>query len=102
MQTQQAIARFPTACAALWLLVAATGAAAQVRVGIVLSSSGPNAPVGTAQRGAVELLPRRSGTLQIDYVVVDDSSNADRTVARIKSLDTDRVDAIIGPATNPA
>ncbi len=73
-----------------------------VRIGVVLSTSGAKANVGVAELKAVDLLPRQAGALAIDYVVVDDASNADRTLAKIKSLEADHVDAIIGPATNPA
>lgn len=77
-------------------------AAAQVRIGVISSVTGPLAAVGKPHENAASLLPRRVGDLTIDYIVVDDASDVAQTQALVKKLiATHRVDAIIGPTGSP-
>lgn len=88
-------------CALLAGLFLAAGAQAQVKVGVVTSSSGPIALVGIPQKNSVELLPTQAGDLSIEYISLDDASNPTASVTGFKKLIADGVDAIIGPSGTP-
>lgn len=94
-------------CAALaaGLLVSALcvlPAAAQVRVGVVSSSTGPVSLVGIPQKNAVALLPKNIGGFTVDYVLLDDASDPTATATAFKKLlSEENVDAIIGPSGSP-
>ncbi|KKW69367.1 branched-chain amino acid ABC transporter substrate-binding protein [Lampropedia cohaerens] len=79
----------------------ALAAQAQVKVGVVTSSSGPIALVGIPQKNSVALLPRTAGDLDIEYISLDDASNPTASVSAFKKLIGDGVDAIIGPSGTP-
>lgn len=83
-------------------LVSATTAYAQVKVGVVTSSTGPIALVGIPQKNTVPLLPKKAGDLNIEYISLDDASDPSKSVAEIKKLISEyKVDAIIGPSGSP-
>lgn len=94
-----------TACAAL---VALAGAApgvvlAQVKVGVVISMTGPAASLGIPQRNTVALLPKTMGGKTVEYIVLDDASDSTTAVRDTRKLITeDNVDVIIGSSTTPA
>ena len=89
------------AMAALALL-GTTSAFAQVKIGVVTSSTGPTALIGIPQKNTVALLPKKVGDLDIQYVSLDDASDPTQTVTDFKKLITeDKVDAIIGPSGSP-
>lgn len=73
-----------------------------VTVGVSVSSTGPAASLGIAQRNTVDLLPNTLGGLPVKYVVLDDAtdpSQAGRNARRF--VDAEKVDAIIGSTTVP-
>jgi branched-chain amino acid transport system substrate-binding protein len=75
---------------------------AQVKVGVISSSTGPIALVGIPQKNSVALLPAKAGDLSIEYISLDDASDPTATVAALKKLISDeKVDAIIGPSGSP-
>lgn len=80
-----------------------TGAAqAQIKVGVISSSSGPLASVGIPQKNTVALLPKEVAGQRIDYVTLDDASDPSASVSAVKKLITEeRVDALIGPSGSP-
>jgi branched-chain amino acid transport system substrate-binding protein len=86
------------------LLCLATQASfAQVKIGVTLSSTGPAASLGIPEKQAVLLMPKKLGGLDVDYIILDDASDA--TTARKNMLQfttQDHVDAIIGSSTTPA
>ncbi len=86
-------------------VVSALGAApamAQVKIGVVASSTGPTALIGIPQKNTVPLLPKKVGDLSIQYISLDDGSDPAQTVTNFKKLITeDKVDAIIGPSGSP-
>lgn len=76
--------------------------AASVNVGVSVSSTGPAASLGIAQKNSVELLPKTLGGLPVNYVILDDAtdpSQAGRNARRF--VDAEKVDAIIGSTTVP-
>ena len=77
-------------------------AAAQVKIGVVTSATGPTALVGIPQKNTVPLLPARIGDLSVQYISLDDGSDTTATVTDVKKLiSDDHVDAIIGPTGSP-
>jgi branched-chain amino acid transport system substrate-binding protein len=88
--------------AALTLAALACTAAAQMKVGVIASSTGPTAFVGIPQKNTVPLLPTRIGPLTVEYLYYDDASDATQTVQVAKRLIAEqKVDAIIGPTGSP-
>jgi branched-chain amino acid transport system substrate-binding protein len=86
------------------LLSAACASVAQadVKIGVITSSTGPIALVGLPQKNSVPLLPREAGGQAISYIDLDDGSDPTATVKALKKLiSEDNVDAIIGPSGSP-
>lgn len=75
---------------------------AQVKIGVVGSSTGPIALVGIPQKNTVPLLPTKVGNLTVEYFSRDDGSDPTNSVTEIKKLITEQnVDALIGPSGSP-
>ena len=85
------------------LLFAAAGAHAEIRIGVIASSTGPTAVVGIPQKNTVALLPAEIGGQKVEYIVLDDASDPTNAVTGVKKLIGEhKVDALIGPTTTPA
>lgn len=83
-------------------LCASMAAQADVKVGVVTSSTGPIALVGIPQKNSVALMPKKVGDQNITYISLDDSSDPTASVKAFKKLiDEEHVDAIIGPSGSP-
>ena len=83
----------------LALSIYAGAALAQMKVGVITSSTGPISVVGIPQKNTVALLPKEVAGISIDYILLDDASDPTQTVQHVKKLLTeDKVDAIIGPS----
>ena len=88
--------------AAIFATLVSFAAQAQMKVGVIASSTGPTAVVGIPQKNTVALLPKKIGSVDVEYVYYDDASDPTQSVALIKKLlSEDRVDAIIGPSGSP-
>jgi len=90
---------------ALAALVAAgpAPAAAQVKIGLLVSATGPTAAIGVPQKNTGDLLPRRLGDVSIEYVQLEDGADSTRALQNAKKLVAEHdVDAMIGPSTTPA
>ena len=86
----------------LSLLLVSFAAAAQVRVGLMVSATGPTSAIGIPQRNTAELLPRRVGDVTIEYIQLEDAGDTTRAVQNAKKLIQEHnVDALIGPSTTP-
>ncbi len=85
-------------------LLLGTGVAqAEIRIGVIASSTGPTAVVGIPQKNTVALLPGEIGGQKIEYIVLDDASDPTSAVTNVRKLLTEhKVDALIGPTTTPA
>ena len=97
------LARLAAAIAAVCISALAPFVAeAQVKIGVIASATGPTAAVGIPQKNSAALLPKKIGTLDVEYTVLDDASDTTQTVALIKKLLVEQtVDAIIGPSGSP-
>jgi branched-chain amino acid transport system substrate-binding protein len=81
---------------------AALPALAQVKVGLMVSATGPTSAIGIPQKNTGDLLPRRIGNTTIEYVQLDDGGDTTRAVQNVKRLvQQDNIDALIGPSTTP-
>ncbi|MFL9926898.1 ABC transporter substrate-binding protein [Herbaspirillum lusitanum] len=77
-------------------------ACAQVKIGVLTSSTGPVSLVGIPQKNTVPLLPTSVGDLKIEYISLDDASDPTKSVTEVKKLISEyNVDAIIGPSGSP-
>lgn len=75
---------------------------AQVRIGLMVSATGPTSAIGIPQKNTGDLLPRRIGSTTIEYVQLDDGGDTTRAVQNVKRLvQQDNIDALIGPSTTP-
>jgi branched-chain amino acid transport system substrate-binding protein len=95
--------RFATLFAAVMAFMASLPqpAAAQIKIGVTISTSGPAASLGIPQRNSIALLPKGIGSMGIEYIVLDDGSDPARAVANTRKLIDDGVDAIVGSSTTP-
>ncbi len=88
--------------AAAMLASSAIAASAQVKVGVIASSTGPISVVGIQQKNTVALLPKKIGDLDVEYIYIDDNSDPTQATKNVqKFLIEDKVDAIIGPSGSP-
>jgi branched-chain amino acid transport system substrate-binding protein len=85
------------------LMLLSSLAAADIKIGVIASSTGVTAVVGIPQKNTVALLPAEIGGQKIEYIVLDDASDPTNAVTNLKKLLTEhKVDALIGPTTTPA
>lgn len=89
--------------AAMSLLFSAVAYAQQpVTIGVTVSSTGPAASLGMAQRNTIDLLPKMLGGRSVNYVVLDDATDPTLATKNARRLaEADNVDAIIGSSTTP-
>jgi len=84
------------------LATAALPAAAQVRIGLMVSATGPTTAIGIPQKNTGDLLPRSVGGVAIEYFQLDDGGDTTRGVQNAKKLIGEHnIDALIGPSTTP-
>ncbi len=80
----------------------ATVASAQVKIGVVLSTTGPAASLGIPEKNTVALLPKEIGGKSVQYIVLDDGTDTGKAVQDVhKLIDEDHVDAIVGSTVTP-
>jgi branched-chain amino acid transport system substrate-binding protein len=76
--------------------------AAQIRIGVLVSSTGNGAVVGIPQKNSAALLPPRVADMGVEYTVLDDAGDPTNTVRNAKKLMSENhVDALIGPSLSP-
>ena len=75
------------------------GADAQIKIGAILSISGPAAAMGVGYKGAFDFFPSEIAGQKVEYIVRDDATDANTafTIAQ-KMISEDHVDAFIGPS----
>jgi branched-chain amino acid transport system substrate-binding protein len=80
-------------------LAASMSVQAQVKIGVIASTTGPAAFVGIPQKNAVALLPKKIGEFSVEYMVFDDASDPTQSVQLTKKLlGEHKIDALIGPS----
>ena len=87
---------------AVAMMCGATAAFAQVKIGVVLSTTGPAASLGIPEKNTIALLPKDIDGKSVQYIVLDDGSDTGKAVQDVhKLIDEDHVDAIIGSTVTP-
>ena len=77
-------------------------AAAQVKVGVTLSTTGPAVSLGIPEKNTIALLPKSVAGKSIEYIVLDDASDSSAAVVNTRRLISEnKVDVIIGSTTTP-
>lgn len=88
--------------AAATTLLSSGGAWAQIKIGVVLSATGPAASLGIPERNAVALMPREIAGKKVEYIVLDDGSDTTTAVKNTRKLISEnKVDVIIGSTVTP-
>lgn len=97
------MSRFASRTLATALCCLSLNALADVKIGVIASSTGVTAVVGIPQKNTAALLPAEIGGQKVEYIVLDDGSDPTNAVTNVKKLLTEhKVDALIGPTTTPA
>ncbi len=87
---------------AVTMVCGASAAFAQVKIGVVLSTTGPAASLGIPEKNTIALLPKEIGGKSVQYIVLDDGSDTGKAVQNVhKLIDEDHVDAIVGSTVTP-
>ncbi|GGO25023.1 ABC transporter substrate-binding protein [Deinococcus humi] len=85
------------------LLACSSLAFAEIRVGVIVSATGPAASLGIPERNTVALLPQTIAGQKIVYTILDDASDTTAAVTSARKLIQDnKVDLIVGTTTTPA
>ncbi|WP_028311658.1 ABC transporter substrate-binding protein [Derxia gummosa] len=88
--------------AAAALATALAPAFAQVKIGVITSSTGPTALVGLPQKNTVPLLPTTIAGVKVEYIARDDASDPTQSVTEARRLIAEQnIDALIGPTGSP-
>jgi branched-chain amino acid transport system substrate-binding protein len=85
------------------MIAFASGAMAQVKIGVIVSATGPAASLGIPEKNTIALCPKTIGGKAVEYAVLDDATDTTNAVQVTKKLiGENQVDAIIGTSTTPA
>ena len=88
--------------ACLCLLFTTAVANAQIKIGVVISLTGPAASLGIPAKNAIEIMPSEIGGQKVEYIILDDASDPTTAVRNARKLiDEDKVDLIIGSSVTP-
>jgi len=102
MKTKKWVLSSISAGLAAALMGTAGLAAAQVKIGVTLSATGPAASLGIPEKNTIALLPKEIAGQSVQYIVLDDASDTSKAVQNThKLIDEDHVDAIIGSSVTP-
>lgn len=90
------------AIAASWATVYALPAYAEINVGISLSTTGPAAALGIPEKNTVPLLPDTIAGEKVNYIVLDDATDATQAGRNARKLvDENKVDILLGSSSTP-
>ena len=79
-----------------------TAATAQIRIGLMVSATGPTSAIGIPQKNTGEILPKQIGGVPVEYISLEDGGDTTRAVQNAKKLvQENNIDALIGPSTTP-
>jgi len=97
------IKKLMASVSAMAFVALAGPAQADVKIGVVLALTGPNASLGVPYRKGVELLPKEIGGEKVQLIFLDDASDPSTAVRNAQKLITDdKVDFLIGGSNTPA
>src|SRR5438874_8272082 len=88
--------------AVVFALCFSTAALAQIKIGLMVSATGPTSAIGIPQKNTGDILPKKIGDVAVEYVSLEDGGDTTRAVQNIKKLvQENKIDALIGPSTTP-
>jgi branched-chain amino acid transport system substrate-binding protein len=91
-----------TVLTAALTLAASTALAGTIKIGVIVTLTGPNSGAGLPEGRAIGLMPKQIANDTIQYIVLDDAGNPAKAVQDAKELFADdNVDALIGPSGTP-
>ncbi|MDD5286115.1 MAG: ABC transporter substrate-binding protein [Desulfuromonadaceae bacterium] len=94
--------QFLASISMLAVLAAGTAAQADITIGVNLSSTGPAASLGIAEKNAISFGPSVIAGQKVHYVIYDDATDTTTAVQNVKRLVSEnKVDVLIGPTTSP-
>jgi branched-chain amino acid transport system substrate-binding protein len=94
------LVRIAFAAALLGLSIASAGA--QIRIGLMVSATGPTSAIGIPQKNTGDILPRTIAGTPVEYISLEDGGDTTRAVQNVKKLIAEHnIDALIGPSTTP-
>jgi branched-chain amino acid transport system substrate-binding protein len=74
-----------------------------MKVGVVVSATGPASSLGIPERNALSLAPTEIGGHSVSYIVLDDGTDPTAARRHIERLTTEeKVDLVIGSSTSPS
>ena len=74
----------------------------QIKIGLMVSATGPTSAIGIPQKNTGEILPKQIAGVPVEYISLEDGGDTTRAVQNIKKLvQEDHIDALIGPSTTP-
>lgn len=86
----------------LLTLITILPVSAQVKIGVIVSATGPAASVGVTQQRTVPILPQTLGGQAVRYILLDDASDTSLAVTNAKKLILEeQVDVLVGPSLTP-
>jgi branched-chain amino acid transport system substrate-binding protein len=92
----------PIFALAVTLAMVTAVCAADIKVGVTISQTGPAASLGIPQQKTIALLPQEIAGQKIEYIVLDDGSDPTKAVANGRKLASDEnVDVIVGSSITP-
>ena len=87
---------------ALLLGAMTSPAAAEIKIGITLSATGPGSALGQPQSKTVAALPREMGGEKVTYIALDDESDSTKGAQNARRLVLEQgVDVLIGSSLTP-
>jgi branched-chain amino acid transport system substrate-binding protein len=76
----------------------ATAASAQIKIGAIISITGPTAALGVGYKNAFATFPSEIGGKSVTYIVRDDAADPNQAVSIAqRMIEEDHIDAMIGP-----
>jgi len=88
---------------ALVLSVLTGSAHADIKIGVDLALTGPNASLGIPYRKGLDAFPKEIGGENVSLIILDDGSDPSTAVKNAQKLINDeKVDLLIGPSSTPA
>ena len=94
--------KFIVGISMLSVVGAAGVASADLTIGVNLSSTGPAASLGIAEKNAVTLGPKIIAGQKVRYVIYDDTTDTTTAVQNVKRLiSEEKIDILVGPTTSP-
>ncbi|MGO4508154.1 ABC transporter substrate-binding protein [Bradyrhizobium sp. MOS001] len=93
---------FTRVCLVVACVLYGCAAHAEIKVGIVISATGPGSALGQPQLKTVAALPKEIGGEKATYIILDDESDSTKGIQNARRLVIqDKVDVLVGSSLTP-